>query len=115
MVKPGDQLSDQVVIRGTSYRAGFLLITKVYSEDVLQIGEALKVVLRKNTVLFLVTLSEAARNKLGFFESLPCDTVALVSYEALADYKPIIKRADNVCYPFVLHHHVGPPPFDDGK
>jgi hypothetical protein len=115
MVKPGDQLSEQVVIRGTCYRVGFLVITKVFSEDVLQVGEVLKIVLRKNNVLFLVMLSEAARNKLGFFESLPSDTVALASYKTLGDYKPIIKRADNACFPFVLHHHVGPPPFDDGK
>jgi hypothetical protein len=113
LVKPGDQLSDQVVIRGTCYRAGFLLITKVFSEDVLQVGEVLKIVLRKDNVMFLVMQSEAARNSLGFFEALPSETVALASYEALADYKPIIKRADNVCYPFVLHHHVGPPSFDD--
>lgn len=115
MLKPGDQLSDQVVIRGTSYRAGFLVITKVFSDDVLQVGEILKVVVRKNRVHFLVTQSEAARNKLGFFESLPSDTVALSAYEALGDYKPIIKRADSTCYPFVLHHHVVPPPLGDGK
>lgn len=113
-VKPSDQLSDQVLIRGTCYRTGFLVITKVFSEDVLHVGEVLKIVLRKNKVMFLILVSEAARNKLGFFDSLPSDTVALASYDALADYKPLIKRADNTCFPFALHHHVGPPPFDDG-
>ena len=115
MLQPGDQLSDLVMIRGTTYRAGFVVITKVFSPDVLQVGEILKIVVRKNRVLFLVILSEAARNHLGFFESLPLDTgtVALASYKNLGDYKPLIKRADNVCYPFVLHHHVVPSP--DGK
>ena len=115
MVKQGDQIYDSVVIRGTTYRAGFLLVTKVFSEDVLQVGEIVKIVLRKTDVLLLVMLSEAARNDLGFFEALPSETVAMVSYDSLADYKPIIKRGDSYTYPFVLHHHVSPPPVDDGE
>jgi len=110
MVRDGDQLCDQVVILGTTYRPGFLVITKVVSPDVLEVGEILKVVLRNGRVLLLVMLSDAARNNLGFFEALPRDTVALTSYEALVDFKPIIKRGDSLCYPFVLHHHVGPAP-----
>jgi hypothetical protein len=113
MLKPGDLLSDQVVIRGTLYKAGFIVITKVFCEDVLEVGEILKIVVRKNTVMFLVLLSEAARNKLGFFESVPSDTVALVRNQTLGDYKPLIKRGDNACFPFVLHHHVVYPPLDD--
>ncbi len=112
LLEPNDQLSDLVVIRGTTYRVGFVVITKVYSPDVLQVGEIIKIVIRKSRVLFLVILSEAARNQLGFFESLPLDTVAVTSYKTLGDYKPIMKRADNVCYPFVLHHHVVPFPGD---
>ena len=108
MVKTGDQLSDQVVILGSKYRTGFLVICKAFSEDVMQVGEILKVILRKNTLMFLVTLSEAVRNELGFFESLPSDTVSVIKYDSLADYKPIIKRADNATFPFVLHHHVCP-------
>ena len=106
MLQPGDQLSDVVVIRGSTYRVGFIVITQVFSADVLQVGEILKIVVRNNCVFFLVILSEAARNQLGFFESLPSDTVALASYKSLGDFKPLIKRAGNVCYPFVLHHHV---------
>jgi hypothetical protein len=115
MLKPGDQLMDQIVIRGTTYRRGYIVITKVFSDDVLQVGEILKIIERKNIVQFLVLHSEAARNNLGFFESLPLNTVALATYENLADYKPIIKRGDNECYPFVLHHHVVSPPLEDGK
>jgi hypothetical protein len=115
MVKLGDQIYDSVVVRGTTYRAGFLVISKVFSEDLLQVGEILKIVLRKQDVLMVVILSMAARNSLGFFEALPSETVAMVSYEDLADFKPIIKRGDSYTFPFVLHHHVGPPPpsFDE--
>jgi hypothetical protein len=115
VVKPADQLCDQVIIQGTKYRTGFLVICKAFSEDVLEVSEILKVILRNNTLLFLVTLSEAARNELGFFESLPSDTVSVVRYDSLADYKPIIKRGDNATFPFVLHHHVCPSTSDDGE
>jgi hypothetical protein len=108
ILKEGDQLYNQVVILGTTYRPGFLLITKVISSDVLEVGEILKIVFRNGEVLFLLILSDAARNNLGFFEALPREQVTLTTFEALADYKPIIKRGDSTCYPFVLHHHVGP-------
>jgi len=113
LVKVGDQLSDQVLIRGTTYRPGFIVITKAVSADVLEVGEIQKIILRKKQVLFLVMLGDAARNNLGFFEALPKDRVALAGYESLGDYKPIVKRGDSSCYPFVLHHHVGPLPADD--
>lgn len=109
LVKPGDQLSDRVTVRGTKYRAGHVVVIKVHSSDVLEVGTILKVVLRKTIVLFLVSLSEAARTKLGFFETLPSNIVDLVQYEQLADFKPLIKRGDNACFPFVLHHHVPSP------
>jgi hypothetical protein len=108
LLEPDDQLSDIVVIKGTTYRPGYVVITQVYSADVLQVGEILKIVIRKNGVCFLVTLSEAARRPLGFFESLPLETVSIVSYLELGDYKPLMKRTDSSCYPFVLHHHVVP-------
>jgi len=107
MVVMGDELGDSVVIRGTTYRVGFVVITKVITDDVLQVGEILKIVLRKSQLLMMVMLSDAVRNNLGFFEALPSGTVGLLPYDSLADYKPIIKRANNFCYPFVLHHHVG--------
>jgi hypothetical protein len=113
VLKDGDQLYHQVVILGTTYRPGFLVITKAISHDVLEVGEILKIIFRNGQVLFLVMLSDATRKDLGFFEALPRDTVALTSFEALVDYKPLIKRGDSICYPFVLHHHVGPPPLDN--
>jgi len=115
MVQLGDQIYDNVVISGTTYRAGFLVITKVFSEDVLEVGEIVKIVLRESDVMMLVMLSNAARNNLGFFEALPSEAVFLLSYDSLMDYKPIIKRGDSSTYPFLLHHHVGLPPSCDGK
>jgi hypothetical protein len=67
----------------------------VISPDVLEVGEVLKIVFRNGEVLFLLLLSDAARNNLDFFEALPREQVTLTSFEALADYKPIIKRGDS--------------------
>jgi hypothetical protein len=109
LVKVGDQLCEKVHIKGTDYKVGHVVVTKIHSSDVLQVGTILKVVMRKTSLLFLVQLSDAARTKLGFFETLPLDTVDLVDYEKLADYKPVIKRGNNRCFPFVLHHHIPTP------
>jgi hypothetical protein len=78
MVVMGDELGDSVVIRGTTYRVGCVVITKVITDDVLQVGEILKIVLRKSQLLMMVMLSDAVRNNLGFFEALPSGTVALL-------------------------------------
>jgi hypothetical protein len=109
LVEPGDLISDKVIIRGTHYRAGYVVVLKVYSADVLTVGTIIRVVLRKSSVHFLVHTSDAARTKLGFFESLPAGKVDLVDYEQLADFKPLVKRGSNKCFPFILHHHVSAP------
>jgi hypothetical protein len=106
LVEPGDLVSDKVIIRGTHYRAGNVVVIKVYSADVLRVGTIIRVVLRKSTVYFLVHTTDAARNKLGFFESLPAGKVDLVDYKQLADFKPLMKRGSNKCFSFILHHHV---------
>ncbi len=113
LIQLGDQLSEKVVIKGTNYRAGYVVVTKVFTSDIMQVGTILQIVLRKNSVSFLVKLSDAARNKFGFFETLPTNTLDLVQYEKLADFKPLIKRGDNICFPFVLHHHIPPALHDE--
>lgn len=106
LVVPGDIVSDRVKIKGTTYRAGHVLVTKAISCDVLEVGTVHEIVLRENKVLFLLSLHHASRSFLGFFEALPCETVGIVQYEDLADFKPLIGRGKNACFPFVLHHNV---------
>jgi hypothetical protein len=36
----------------------------------------------------------------------------LARYVDLGDFKPLIKRSDNDCYSFILHHHVVSTPPD---
>lgn len=106
LVTGGDLLSDKVTIKGTSYQAGHIVVTKVVSCDILEVGTIVNIVLRKDTVFFLLLQSQAARVKLGYFESLPSNTAILVKYDQLADFKPLIKRGANDCFIFVLHHHI---------
>jgi len=106
LVIAGDLLSDKVTIKGTNYQVGNIVVTKVVSCNVLEVGTIIRVVLRKDVVLFLVLESHAARVPIGFFEALPTNTAGLVRYDQLADYKPLIKRGANECYSFVLHHHI---------
>ena len=109
LLRVGDQLYEKVRIRGTEYMVNYIVITKVLSADVLEVGTILKAVLKKTSVLFLVEVSDAARTGLGFFETLPSNTVHLIDHQELADFKPIIKRGANKCFPFVLHHHIPTP------
>lgn len=105
----GDIVSDKIEIKGTNYRVGHVLVTKVISSDILEIGTVLEIVLRENVVLFLLEMSHGARTRLGFFEALPTETVKLVGYKDLADFKPLVKRGANISFPFVLHHHLPTP------
>jgi len=109
LVVPNDLLSDKVNIKGTDYRVGQVLVTKIVSADILEVGTVVQIVMRQSSVMFLLTHSEAVRAKLGYFETLPSNTVILVKYEDLADYKPLIKRGGGSCFPFVLHHHIPSP------
>jgi hypothetical protein len=101
-----DLLANKVVAKGTLYHAGPIVVTKVHSQDVLEVGEIQNIVVRQSSIFFLVSLYNAARNRFKYFESLPTNKVAMVAYTKLADYKPLVKRSNNLCFPFVLHHHL---------
>jgi hypothetical protein len=101
-----DLLATNLVAKGTKYHTGQIVVTKVVSKDVLEVGEIQKIVVRQNSVFFLLSLYSAARNRFRYFESLPKNQVALVAYTKLADYKPLVKRSSNLCFSFLLHHHL---------
>jgi hypothetical protein len=111
LLKPSDVLSDKVVTKGTDYTVGNIVVIEVLSSAVIRVGVILRIVFRKGQLFFLVSLHDAARNRFGFFESLPCNQLTVVKASHLADYKPLIKRGDNTCFPFILHHHL-PTPLD---
>jgi hypothetical protein len=100
-----DVLTDKIVVRSTKYRTGQIVILKVESDDVIQAGRILKIVVRRGKVFFLVRRYDCARGKFRYFDALPVD-LALVKYSSVRDYKPLICRSDEECPKFLLHHHL---------
>lgn len=104
--RPGDILADDVTVKNTHYRTGHIVITGVESDDVLLIGQILKIVVRGNNVLFVVSNFEAARARYRFFEVHTLNKVSLVLQSSLSDYKPIVPIGKDETFKFVLHHHI---------
>jgi len=106
LLRSGDLITDKVNIWGTSYKVGQLIVTEVICQDILVVGEVEKVVVRGNKAMFLVSLHDCARDSFNIFQSRPQKKVKLVSYSALADFKPLIKRGQGDSFSFVLHHYI---------
>jgi hypothetical protein len=103
--KRGDVLTDKIIVKNTKYRVGHLVVTSVESENVLEVGCILQIVVRHREVLFLVTRYECGRTRFRYFDAHPLD-VCLVKYSSLRDYKPLIRRGAEECPRFLLHHHL---------
>ena len=109
LVKPSDYLTNKVIIKGTTYVVGYIVVLEIVTKDVLVVGEIEKVLTRKSHIHFVVSLHDAVRHKFHFFETSPCQRMAVVRYDRLADYKPLFKRAHGTSFPFILHHHLSTP------
>jgi len=99
-------LTDVVNVWGTSYRAGHLVVTEVICKDIIVVGVIEKVVVRGRQVKFLVSLHDCARDSVNIFQSVPQNKGKLVSYNSLADFKPLIKKGQGKSFRFVLHHYL---------
>jgi hypothetical protein len=95
-----------VKVWGTVYRVGHLVVTEVVCQDILEVGEIETIVVREDKVLFFVSLHDCARDAFNIFQSCPKDKGKLVSYTALADFKPLIKRGQGKSFSFLLHHYL---------
>jgi ketopantoate hydroxymethyltransferase len=108
----GDLLTDKAEAGGTSYRVGQLVVTKVYSADVLVVGDILRFVVRNDSLLLVISVHDAIRHQFQFFQACPRGLTEIVDYKNLADYKPLIKRDASTCFRFFLHHHIPTPPYE---
>jgi len=111
LLMPNDLLTNTVVVFGTTYTTNQLVVTHISNSDMITVGEIQHAVIRNTQMLFLVTLHDAIRTKYGFFQACPTSKVECIDYKNLSDYKPLIKRDGNVCFRFLLHHHL-PTPID---
>jgi hypothetical protein len=101
LLSPGDLLTDTAVMSGTSYSLNQILVTSVSSCDVLKVGVILRCVIRNDRLLFVLSMYDAIRTKLGFFRAYPCDEVDLTDYKHLSDFKPLVKRDHQTCFHFL--------------
>jgi hypothetical protein len=83
-----------------------LVVTKVVSSDLIEIGVIKAVVARKQQLLFVVSMYDCVRHRYRFFEAMPLNKVLIISFESLVDYKPLIRRGNAECFKFFLHHYL---------
>jgi hypothetical protein len=100
-----DFLTSKMLVKNTLYKIGHLVVTKVESDNVLQVGKIMMFVVRHNEPHLLITRYECARTKFRYFDAHPLDVV-LVKYSSIRDFKPLICRTSEECPRFVLHHHL---------
>ena len=113
LLHPGDLLIETANVSGTFYKIGQIVVMSVDCSDLITVGVILQPVMRKNSLLFIVSLCDAIQTPFGFWQACPLDLdkVDIVDQEQLADFKPLYTRNDDVCFRFVLHHHL-PTPID---
>jgi len=99
------------MVKNVQYKIGHLVVLKVFSENYIQVGRILKVVIRKGEVFLLVRRYECVRSSYRYFDGLPVD-IAVINFTSVCDYKPLICRSDEECPKFLLHHHLPFVPFE---
>jgi hypothetical protein len=82
-----------LLILGTQYKIGQLVITEVTSTDDVTIGEIEKCISRGNHFLFIVKKRYANRQKMNYFLSGRPYELAVHDQRTLADYKPLVVKA----------------------
>jgi hypothetical protein len=94
------------VVKGTKYSKGNIVVTRVCSQDVIEIGVIEKIVAREEDLLLVVTMYSCARNRWRFFEALPENKVLMINFNSLEDFKPLFRRGQAECFKFFLHHYI---------
>ena len=102
-----DFLSSAVSFRSQMYKSGDIVVLKTYNPDELKVGLVLTILIRGDSVFFIVKPFVAIRSWLRFFKSSSDDPVLSI-FDAgnLADYKPLINHGTSSQLFFCLHHHI---------
>ena len=109
LVSAGDLLTDNAMVSGTVYRIGQIVVTAVSCSDLITVGEVIQLILRRKSLLFVVSVHDAIRTPFGFWQACPSNKVDIIDQRSLGDFKPLFKRDDSNCFRFVLHHHLPTP------
>jgi hypothetical protein len=102
-----DFLSSAVSFRSQMYKSGDIVVLKTYNPDELKVGLVLTILIRGDSVFFIVKPFVAIRSWLRFFKSSSDDPVlSIFDARNLADYKPLINHGTSSQLFFCLHHHI---------
>ena len=100
-------LPKYVKIWGTEYKPGDVLIIKVESFGVLNVGLLKSIVVDMKTVSFLCDIFKAELGKSNSYSTtVKVDSDIFVKYDILADYRPLLRRGSLESFSFLLHHYV---------
>lgn len=101
-----DLLTEKVCVRNTNYKVGHLVITSATSNDLIEVAQILKVVVRADKLFILGEMFKCKRNKMQIFKARPLNEIQLFPYSAIVDYKPLVKRSTGNFFEFILHHRL---------
>ena len=106
-VSDDDFICGEVVFRNQVYNKGDLVVMKVFNQDELKVGLVICILVRNNTVFFVVKEFLAKRNWLRFFKGYSENAVmSIIDAKHLGDYKPLNYQGTASHPYFCLHHHV---------
>ena len=102
-----DFLSSAVSFRSQMYKSGDIVVLETYNPDEHKVGLILTILIRGDSVFFIVKQYVAIRSWLRFFKSSSDDPVlSIFDARNLADYKPLINHGTSSQLFFCLHHHI---------
>ena len=102
-----DFVCGAVSFRSQMYKAGEIVVMQAYSQDELKVGLIMSVLIKEDSVFFVVKEYLAKRNWLRFFNGSSEDPVlSIVDAKLLADYKALNNQGTSSQLFFCLHHHI---------
>jgi hypothetical protein len=102
-----DFLCSTVTFRSQMYKSGDLVVLKAFNQDELKVGLILSLLIRGDSVFFVVKQYLVQRSWLRFFKGSSDDPVlSIFDARNLADYKPLNNHGTSSQLFFCLHHHI---------
>ena len=102
-----DTLSTDVEYCGQVYRKRQLVITQLISPDEMKVGIIQMILVKKESVCFVLQEFTAYRQPLRYFKStLKDSTLVVVDATKISDYKPLVNLGTSSQLVFCLHHNI---------
>ena len=108
-----DFLCTELTFRSQMYKVGEIVVLQAFNADKLKVGLILSMLIRGDSVFFVIKQYLARRSWLRFFKGSSDDPV-ISTFDAkrLADYKPLNNQGTSSHPFFCLHHHISSSSFE---